>query len=173
MLADYRTDVQEISVKESAFHTRTNRFYALQATDSRGWPFLFEELHHRKAVIVNLDITKTTKDEVATLRKISDEIAPRDGTRIIAFPSGGSADEIRAFFDSCGVHRNDASFQIMAPIDPATHPVFNLLTDMANIDSLQNHTYFYINRNSHLQGVATAATTILAVLQDELRGRSC
>mmetsp|Transcript_28843 Transcript_28843/g.92900 ORF Transcript_28843/g.92900 Transcript_28843/m.92900 type:complete len:197 (-) Transcript_28843:120-710(-) len=157
--SSYRTTaIEGIEVKEAAFHTYSNRFYRLEAVDAKGWPFPFEALHHRKVVVAAV-----TNDpaEIAALRRISDEIAPRDGTRIVAFPTEAVA------FD--GVHPNDASFVVMERVEDAdTHPVFQLLKQLANVDAIQRPSYFYFNRNSHLQGVADSAEAILQVLQDEL-----
>ncbi|KAJ8602938.1 hypothetical protein CTAYLR_001517 [Chrysophaeum taylorii] len=173
----YRTDeIERISVREAAFHTKTNRFYALRAVDMRGWTWPFDELHHRKAVIVNIGVRGAkAAEEIAKIKRISDEIAPIDGTQVIAFPSdefGAPAtdDELRAFlFDTCGLHPNDASLKIMAKtrVDgPGAHPVFKLLKAMANIQDLGRDfaAYFYVNRNSHLQGVADSADTMYARL---------
>jgi len=169
--AGYRTsEIERIGVKEAAFHTKSNRFYQLSAFDARGasttqtkstgssgWPLPFEELHHRKVVIVNVGMRgPRAKEEVATLVRLSNEISPRDGTRVLAFPSddfGGPTtdDELAAFFADCGVHPNDASLKIMAKVSvdgPDAHPVFRYLKESANLSEVGRDfgAYFSINR---------------------------
>lgn len=144
--------METLTVKEAAFHTRTNRFYQLTATERNGWTFPFEELHHRKVIVVKIDAA----DEVLKIREISDI----PGIQVIAFPT---ASNDKFFFDTCGLHPNDASFKIMAPDDH----VFELLKSMARIDTVAPFTYFYLNRNSHLQCVVHSADAMLDVLQKE------
>ena len=55
---------------------------------SLGWPLPFDDLHHRKSIIVNVGIhSPNAREEIAELIKISNEIAPIDGIQIIAFPT--------------------------------------------------------------------------------------
>ena len=45
-------------------------------------------LHHRKFVVVNVGIRgASAQREMAALVRISEEIAPIDGTRVLMFPS--------------------------------------------------------------------------------------
>mmetsp|Transcript_14717 Transcript_14717/g.19565 ORF Transcript_14717/g.19565 Transcript_14717/m.19565 type:complete len:191 (-) Transcript_14717:926-1498(-) len=178
----YRTDgIEKISVCEAAFHTGTNRFYELNALDIRGWKYNFAELHHRKAIIINIGThTEEARIQIQTLLKISNEITPIDGTRILAFPcyqydgDEKSDEEIKQFvFDDCGVHPNDTSFKIMAKVKvdgPEAHPVFTFLKSMTKITNIGCNfgAFFYVNRNSHIQGVANSAQAILSVLEAEL-----
>eukprot|EP00631_Chrysoreinhardia_giraudii_P000230 CAMPEP_0197422698 /NCGR_PEP_ID=MMETSP1170-20131217/17331_1 /TAXON_ID=54406 /ORGANISM="Sarcinochrysis sp, Strain CCMP770" /LENGTH=186 /DNA_ID=CAMNT_0042950051 /DNA_START=20 /DNA_END=580 /DNA_ORIENTATION=+ len=180
-LAGYRTEnIDRVTVREAAFHTYTNRFYALEATTMRGWSWPFDELHHRKAILVNVGVRgDEAAAEIAEIKRISDEISPVDGTQVIAFPSDEFGDpvdddEIKAFlFGKCGLHENDASFKIMAKtrVDgPDAHPVFKFAKSIAHIEDVGRDfgAYFYFNRNSHLQGVAASAKDMLAVLRAEL-----
>lgn len=175
----FRTEgLEELSIKESAYHTKTSRFYKLVAHTARGWPLPFDDLHHRKAIIVNVGIHgEAAREEVAVLKRISDEIAPLDGTQILAFPCDDygpkfSEEDFVAFMVDCGVHPNDASFRLMAKarVDgPDPHPAFAYLKVMANIDRVGKDfgAYFYITRNSHLRGVGESAAAVLAVLKRE------
>lgn len=148
--------METLSVKESAFHTRTNRFYQLEALERSGWVFPFEELHHRKVVIVQVATGPGAQAEVQKIRQISDI----PGTQVIAFPT---ENDDKFFFETCGLHPNDASFKIMA----ADTSVFELLKSLAKMDTVKPFQYFYLNRNSHLQCVADSADAMLAILHAE------
>ena len=177
----FRTEnLEELTVKEAAYHTKTSRFYKLVAHTARGWPFPFDDLHHRKSVIVNVGIHgPDARDEIAALKRISDEISPVDGVQILAFPSDEfgpkfTDQEFVDFFVSCGVHPNDASFRLMAKVrvdGPDAHPVFKYLRLMSNTDTIGRDfgAYYYINRNSHMQGVGANARAMYAVLDRERR----
>ena len=175
----FRTeDLEELSIKEAAYHTKSSRFYKLVAHTARGWPFPFDDLHHRKCVIVNVGIfSPNAREEIAILKRISDEISPLDGTQILAFPSDEfgrsfSEGEFVDFFTSCGVHPNDQSFKLMAKarVDgPEPHPVFAYLKLMGNVPAVGADfgAYFVVTRNSHLKGVARNAAAVLEVLERE------
>ena len=175
----FRTDrLEELTVKEAAYHTKTSRFYKLVAHTARGWPFPFDDLHHRKSVIVNCGIHGAdARTQMETLVKVSNEISAVDGVQIVAFPSDEfgapfTDAEFVAFAKSCGVHPNDQSFRLMAKVKvdgPDAHPVFKYLKVMSNMDAIGRDfgAFYYINRNSHMQGVGAHAEAIWKVLDRE------